>query len=192
MWPFRRKRQETLNEQVLREAGLDDQARPLDPLAGSYPAEPNEIGALTGAARPSLGDVVATAHAPGLDGSRVSFVALPSGDLIVEDETGDTDLSPFADLVEREVKPPYRAEANRLQGDEWAVAASAIHVEQFAYEGADALDLVSRGGVTELSADGNPVAGTVPELAAAAVSTDYAVHAERIDGDFWEVRTAAL
>lgn len=198
---FRRKHEETLNEQLLREAGLGDQAPPeeepapsLDPLAGRYPADPNRFGAYTAAARPALGDVVATARAPGVEGRKVTFVALPAGDLIVEDETGDADLSPFADLVERELKPPYRAEASRLQGDQWAIVASSIHVEQFSYDGADALDLVSHGGVAALAADGTSVEGTVPELAAAgaAVSPDYAVHAERIDDDFWEVRTAAL
>jgi hypothetical protein len=200
---FRRKHEETLNEQLLREAGLggdaapardDEPAATLDPLAGRYPAD-SPLGAYTAAtARPALGDVVATAHASGIGGRAVTFVALPTGDLIVEQESGDADLSPFADVVEHSLRPPYRAEANRLEGDRWAIVASAIRVEEFSYDGADALDLVSRGGTTSLSADGDPVSGTVGglEAAGAALAPEYAVHAERLDGDLWEVRAAAL
>lgn len=199
---FRRKEEETLNEQLLREAGLGAQsaaavepAAPLDPLAGRYPAD-HPFGAyLTAAARPAPGDVVETVHAPGVQGDRVSFVALPSGDLVVDDETGDADLSPFADSVEKELSPPYRAEARRQQGDVWAVVASAVVVAQFSYdEDVDALDLVCRAGAAALSADGKPVAGSISELEAAgsALSPEYAVHAERLDGDLWEVRAAAL
>jgi len=53
---------------------------------------------------------------------------------------------------------------------------------------------VSRDGETRLTVDEEPVEAAVPELERAGREhgDDYAVHAERLDGDFWEVRAAAL
>ena len=84
MWPFRRRREETLNEQLLREAGLDgsqtaEPAPPpppevVDPYAGTYPAQ-QPLGVWTRAmGRPATSDVVTTAQAPGLLGPVVTKV----------------------------------------------------------------------------------------------------------------------
>jgi hypothetical protein len=110
MWPFRRRREETLNEQLLREAGLDGvqaveptpQApeqpppEPADPYAGTYPAQ-EPLGIWTRAmARPGTSDVLTTADAPGLPGDAIEFAALPGGDLVFDGDVGDADLSPLA------------------------------------------------------------------------------------------------
>src|SRR5262245_66504707 len=111
MCSFRR-RKETLNEQLLREAWLDpDQALgdpppppPLDP--------PKSVLATVGVpdgsrVEPKEWDAAVTVSATGLVGDRIDFTTMPNGDLIVGDETGDADLSPLADAVESHVTPPY-------------------------------------------------------------------------------------
>jgi hypothetical protein len=208
MWPFRRRREETLNEQLLREAGLDGlqtvetapqppgQPPPeiADPYAGTYPAQ-TPLGVRTRAmARPGTSDVLTTADAPGLPGDAVEFAALPDGDLVFDGDVGNADLSPLAEAVERELKPPYRAYARRQAGDLWGVEANAIDVSRFTFDGGDALELVTRGGETQLTVDDEPSHGTVPELEeqGRAVGVDYVVHAERLDGDLWEVTADPL
>jgi hypothetical protein len=208
MWPFRRRREETLNERLLREAGLEHgeeqvtasavhaEPRPeiVDAYAGTYPAQ-DWLGVRSRAmARPDRSDAVITARAPGVRGDEVEFAALPSGDLIVDREEGNDDLAPLAEAVERELTPPYRALGRRQEADLWALTADRIVVLRFRYDGADTLDLVSREGKLQLTADDEPVAGTVRELeeAGGAEASDFAVHAERLDGDLWEIRAAAL
>src|SRR5262249_9263094 len=105
---FFRRRKETLNEQLLREAGLDEQSLreaeleppPLDP--------PKSVLATVGVpdgsrVEPKEWDAAVTVAAGGLAGDGVEFTTMPNGDLIVSDETGDADLSPLADAVESHV-----------------------------------------------------------------------------------------
>jgi hypothetical protein len=204
MWPFRRRREQTLNEMLLHEAGLDRApseppvAPPapdiVDPYAGTYPAQ-NVLGLWTRAMpRPSNFDAVVSVHAPGVRGPEVQFAALPSGDLIVDEEQGSDDLAPLAEAVERELKPPYRAVGQLQEGDVWAISAYRIDVLSFSFDAGDELELVSHDGKTQLTVDGTPSSGRVPELeqAGSAGGPDYAVYAERLDGDLWEVRAAQL
>ena len=50
-------------------------------------------------------------------GTRIEFTTLPTGDVIVEEQQGDGDLSPLADVIEKKLDPPYRAFAARQTGD---------------------------------------------------------------------------
>jgi hypothetical protein len=202
---FRRHRNETLNEQLLREAGLDgateagpaqpEPPEPVDPYAGTTPA-----GHLLGVwrramARPGEYDAVVTVHAAGLAGDRVEFATLPSGDVIVDTEQGDADLSPLADAVERQLPSPYRVVARRQEGDDWSVAARGIDVLQLDFTGGDEIELASQGGRIEVRVDGEHWSGRIPELehaGEAAEGEDYVVQAERLDGDLWEVRASPL
>jgi len=221
---FRRKPEETLNEQLLHEAGLDSERgdspkqdrpdsekvssptepgpespEPFDPLAGTYPADP-AVGwpaFLSGArARPAVWDLVTTAHIAGVAGDSVEFATLPAGDIIVDTETGDGDLSPFADEVEKHLKPPYRAQARREAGpdDLWGIAAREIDVVELHLAEGDEIELVENEGVTELRVDGEPRNEPIPELerAAETLGSDFVVQADRLDGDFWELRVSAL
>jgi hypothetical protein len=88
MWPFRRRREETLNEQLLREAGLDgvQDDEPALPEPAPEPADPYA----------GTSDVLTTAEAPGLPRDAVEFAALPSGVLVFDGDVGDADLSPLA------------------------------------------------------------------------------------------------
>jgi hypothetical protein len=222
----RRKEEETLNEQMLREAGIEPDGdtpleqnspnsvtsstnepepaeetgppEPLDPYAGSYPAD--ATGGIVPAsldramARPAVWDVVTTATAAGLAGDRVEFATLPSGDVIVDTETGDADLSPLADAVEKQLEPPYRVLARREDGDLWSIAARTIDVVQLSFDGGDEIELVENEGSTELRVDGKPWNEQIPELerAGETLGTDFVVQADRLDGDLWEIRASAL
>jgi hypothetical protein len=203
---FRRRKEETLNEQMLREAGLDEpepaeetsEPEPLDPYAGSYPADAN--GGIVPAsldramARPAVWDLVTTVTAPGIAGDRVEFATLPAGDMIVDTETGDSDLSPLADAVEKQLKPPYRVLARREDDDLWSMAARTIDVVKLTFDGGDEIELVENEGSTELRVDGKPWNQEIPELerAGETLGTDFVVQADRLDGDLWEIRVSAL
>jgi hypothetical protein len=194
-----RRRRETLNEQLLREGGLD----PAQALGDPQPRpvlQPPSILAAAGvpdgtSLRPKEWDAAITVDAPGVAGNRIEFTALPDGDLIVDDETGDADLSPFAEGVEQRMTPPYRAVAQRQGGDLWGVGAKRIQVAQIPFADADKLELSCHGDRGEFRVDGEPSDALVPpqleRLAETAGDTFY-VEAERIDGDLWEVKVTAL
>lgn len=199
---FRRREEETYNEQMLREAGLDrpqqpeeseerpeQQPEPLDSYAGTYPAQQQWLGAYTRAiARPEEWDVYTTADAPEIAGDAVEFAALPEGDLIVDEEQGDADLSPLAEAVEKHLQPPYRAVARREEHALWGVAARTIDVRRLDCAGEE-LELVVREAERTLTIDGVPAEAGLPELAQ---EGDYAASATRLDGDLWEVRVERL
>jgi hypothetical protein len=220
---FRRRKEETLNEQMLREAGIDDEdgdtpssenrpdsvtassnepeqadetgpPEPFDPYAGTYAAD-HWFGTLTRAmARPGVWDLITTVHAPGIAGDTVEFATVPAGDMIVDTETGDADLSPFADEVEKQLKPPYRALARREEDDLWSLAARTIDVVELELAKGDEIELVENEGSTELRIDGEASEQAIPELerAGEALGSDFVVQADRLDGDLWEIRVSAL
>ncbi len=195
-----RRRRETLNEQLLREAGLD----PAQVLGGAPPPPPPELPKSMLAAAgvpdgsgvgPKEWDAAVTVAAPALTGDRVEFTTIPNGDLIVGEETGDADLSPLADAVERRVGPPYRAVAARQDGDLWAVAAKRIEVARIPFADGEKLGLSQHGADREFRVDDEPSDATVPpelERLGQAAGDGFYVEAERIDGDLWEVRVTAM
>ena len=194
-----RRRQETLNEQLLREAGLD----PAQVLGDPPPRQPEPPRSVLGAlgvpdgssVSPKEWDATVAVAAPGLAGNRVEFTTIPNGDVIVGDEAGDADLSPLADAVERHLNPPYRAVGARQEGDLWAVGAKRIDVAQIAFPEGEKLSLARHGDNRELRVDGEPSDAAVPrhlEALGEAVGDSFYVEAERIDGDLWEVRVTAL
>jgi hypothetical protein len=210
---FRRHPEETLNERLLREAGLDaaqpapepepasepgpepEQLAPADPYAGTYPAD-DGIGIWTRAmARPGQYDATFTTRGEGIPGDEVEFATLPSGDIIVDTEQGDADLSPLADAAEQHVHVPYRVVARRQSDDVWFVAVREIDVLELDFDGGDEIELASNDGVIDLRVDGKPSNGRIPELehaGQAAKGEDYVVQAERLDGRLWEIRLSVL
>jgi hypothetical protein len=195
-----RRRNETLNEQLLREAGIDP-AQALGDSPTPVPEATPSVLAIAGVpdgsrVEPKEWDATAVVEVPGLEGERVEFTTIPDGDMIVSEETGDADLSPLAEAVERHVDPPYRAVAARQDGDLWAVGARRIQVAKVPFPTGDKIQLSRNGdGDEELRVDGEPSDASVPpelvELGAAAGDSFY-VEAERIDGDLWQVRAAPL
>jgi hypothetical protein len=203
---FWRKR-ETLHEKLLRESGLegvDTGAGPPAPLVPEpkHPGPPHlglphalEQAAVTGLQRFREWDATATTEAVGLEGDEVSFVALPDGSLVVDEEVGDESLAPLADAIEEQLRPPYRARGVRRHGDVWAVAASKVDVVDLEPDVAgDEIELVVRAGERTLTVDGARTFGSAPRLERLAEkrSTDYVVHASRLDGSLWEVRVSPL
>jgi hypothetical protein len=208
---FRRhKSDETLNEQALADAGLDtpenvepeavepdpyegEPLEPVDPYAGD-PPELEDLW-LRAMARPGEYDTVVTVHAPKIPGESVAFATLPSGELIVDSEQGDADLSAFAEAVEEHLKPPYRVIARRHEEDVWSVAGRGIDVLELDFEGGDGIELASVDGTIERKVDGEPYDEPIPVLekaGQAANGEDYVVQAERLDGNLWEVRASPL
>ena len=193
------RRRETLNEQLLKEAGLDPAQLLGDPGPRPLQQPPSILAAAGVPDGSSLGpkewDAAVTADVPGLAGNRIEFTTIPDGDVIVDDETGDADLSPLADAVEQRIGPPYRAVAQRQDGDLWAVAARRIQVAQIAFPDGDKLEFSHHDHSGELRVDGEPSDAPVPpelERLAETSGESYYVEAERIDGDLWEVKVSAL
>jgi len=203
-WPFRRK--ETLNEKLMREAGLESESAeaPLEPMADPAELEESWFGdrsllpfeRLSGEvtlARPRRWDVVVSAEAPGIGGHEVEFVTLPDGSLIVDEEQGEGDLTPLAEAVETQIDAPYRARGVRKRSDAWAVAARKIEVATFTADG-DEVDLSHHDGIRALAVDGLPAFGSIPELEdiGARQGSSFVVRARRLDGDTWEVSADPL
>jgi len=186
---FFRRKSETYNEQMLRDAGLDQ-------IQVEQPTVLENLGIPLG--RPQGGppewDATVTVSAPGLAGEKIAFTTLPEGDLVVSEEEGDADVSVLADAVEEHVKPPYRALAARQEEDVWSVVARQIEVAKIGFPGADELELSRRDSWSELRVDGEQSDTRIPELTRIGerVGPDFFVKAERLDGDLWEVRATAL
>jgi len=195
---FRRK-QETLNERLRREAGLDPAGVLGDPQPEPVPQTPTfgRVALPDGShVDPKEWDAAVTVVAPGLAGDQIKFTTIPDGDVIVSEEDGDADLSPLADAVERRVDPPYRAVAARQDGDLWAVGAKRIQVAKVPFPAGDKLELSWNGSHAELRVDGEPNddAAIPPELAdlGQSVGASYFVEAARIEKDLWEVRVTGF
>ena len=197
-----RRRSETLNEQLLREAGLEPDAM-LGTAAPSPPppVEPPKSGLAKAGVVDGSGvgpkewDAVALTPVPGLVGKRVDFMTLPNGDVIVGQEEGNADLSPLADAIEEQLSPPYRAVASPQGAGLWGVGAKRIQVAQIPFEYGGRLELTRHGADDELRVDGERSDDGVPpelEQVGEAVGKSFYVEAGRIDGDYWEVRATAL
>ena len=178
------RRGEPLHEQLAREGGLT----PPDPR----PAW-GETG-IHGIHRPREWDATVTAEAPGVEGNAVRWVTLPDGTLLVE-EGPDGSLEPLAAVVEEKLAPPYRARAARQVNDLWAVQATKIEVLALpdAPDG-DTVEVARSDDTTTLSVDGRQVFGSLPALEQRGEreGPEYAVRAERLDGDLFEIRASAL
>ena len=191
------RRQETLNQQLMREAGLlpeqQVETATVSPPAPA-PVPRDSLAGIHGRHRPREADAFVTADASEIEGDRVQFVSLPDGSLLVEDG-GDSPLDPLATAVESELRPPYRARAVRQSESLWAIEVKRLQVISLPdAPGGDVLDVTRTDEGTTTSVDGQRIFGTIPALEQLGEQQgrDFAVHAERLDGDLWEVRAAAL
>jgi len=178
------RREEPLHERLAREGGLVE-PQPKGPW--------REVG-IHGLQRPRQADVVVTVDAPEIEGDAARFVSLPDGTLLVE-EGPDSSLEALAAAVEQELRPPYRARAVRQNESLWAVEATGIEVLELPdAPGGDAIDVTRTADGTTAAVDDQRIFGSIPALEQRGEreGRDYAVHAERLDGDLWEVRAAAL
>lgn len=152
----------------------------------------NEVG-IHGIQRAREWDAVVSADAPDLTVDEVHFVAVPDGELIVDEEVLTGSLAPLARAVEEAIRPPYRAHGIRRDGAVWAVGALGIGVVTLppSFEG-DELELVAREGQRVLHVDGMPAFDVPRELAALARSGDYVIRARRLDDRLWEAEVDRL
>jgi hypothetical protein len=133
--------------------------------------------------------------APDIGADTVRFVSLPDGSLLVEEGPDDA-LDPLARAVEQALRPPYRARGVRHDESLWGVEASRIEVLELpdAPPG-DTLDLTrTADGTTRFAVDGQQVFGTLQALEQRGEQEgpQFATHAERLEGDLWEIRAAPL
>jgi hypothetical protein len=137
--------------------------------------------------------VVGSAEAPGLTGDELHFVALPNGDLVVDEEEPPGTLAPLAEAIEQAIEPPYRAEAVRRDREIWAVAAQRVEVAEIHTAG-DELELTVHDGERILTVDGERAFGSVPELEriGSREGPAYAVRARRLEDRLWEVEVNPL
>ena len=180
--------------------GLTDAPAPAPPAAQppGFDGEQRGEPGIHGVPRARRFDVVTTARAEGIEGDLVRFVTLSDGTAVLtQDEDAqqrDGSLAPLQEAVEASVDRPYRVEAVRRGPDLWAVAARRVELVSAPGLGGEEAELVSTRDGRTLRVDGQPRFGSVPafELAGEAQGPEYVVHAERVDGDVWEVQVAAL
>ncbi len=182
------RRREPLHARLAREGGLIPRPEPAPRPLWQEPG-------ISGHFRPRAADAVVTVDAPEIGADMVRFVSLPDGSLLVEEGPDDA-LDALARAVEQELRPPYRARGVRQDESLWGVEASRIEVLELPdAPGGEVLDLTrTADGTVELAVDGQQVFGTVPALMERGEreGQQFAIHAERLEGDLWEVRAAAL
>ena len=186
-------RREPIHKKLARDASLD-----LAPEGDLHPEPvdpgPNwgEVG-IHGVPRPRRWDAVDSVEAIDLEGDEVHFVALPNGDLVVDEDEPAGTVAPLAEAIEQSIERPYRAEAVRRDGEVWAVAASRIQVAELDAPGDD-LQLAASNGERTLTVDGERSFGSVPELEqlGASLGRDFVVRARRLAGRAWEVEASPL
>jgi hypothetical protein len=163
--------------------------------AGTTPGHPfRDLVGVHGVPRAREWDVVVTAESETLTGDEVGFAALPDGTLIVDEDVPDGSLGPLAEAVERALEPPYRAQGVRKSERVWAVGALRVEVAELPATAGDEIDLAVQAGTRTLAVDGELVFGGVPALEriARARYEEYVAHAERLDGDVFEIKVAPL
>jgi hypothetical protein len=183
--PLFHRKEETLNEKLLREAGYSQEG---DAVAES-PVHDAEVA---DESAPS-GEIVFTLDAPDLPGTSHEIVTLPDASVLVDEDAPD--VSDVAEAVEQDLDPPYRATALRQSDGYWLVTARPLDVETLSFEG-DELELSVLDGVASLTVDGREAdAGRVPSRLmrhGERVGSDFVVRATRLDSDLWEVRADPL
>jgi len=136
---------------------------------------------------------VLTVEAPELVGDRSTFTALPGGRLLVGQ--GSADPAALASAVERELEPPYRAEAVRQGGSLWAVGARRIVVFELPDTPADVVEVTERNGETAVRLDGALTLQRPPDGLREAVEGrfgEFAAVATRLEGDLFELAVTPL
>jgi hypothetical protein len=190
--PFWRRRRKPLHEELAEGTGLLEWQSKYGPV--TPPSLGGTLDVLHGG-RPREWDAVATAEAPALTGDELEFTVLPDGTVLVDDAVPEGALASLADALEQSLPAPYRAVAVRRDGDLWGVAANRIEVIQVPEDvPGDAVSLAVQDGERTLLVDDQPAWESIPSLDAygGARHTEFALHAERLDGDLWAVRVNPL
>ena len=164
-----------------------------------WDGEPRGEPGIHGLARSRRWDAVVVAEAPGLDGTELDrtalgFVVLADGSTVSDPGPSATALAPLLAAVAGSLAPPYRAEAVRRGGTQWAVAAARIRVTELPTLAGEEAELVLSAGRRTFHVDGRPSFVAVPALESigAKEGREYVVRAHRLRAAFWEVEAEAL
>jgi hypothetical protein len=110
------------------------------------------------------------------------------------EDVPDGCLAPLADAVERELSPPYSAEAARHESRVWAVGANRVAIAVLPADlDGDAIEQTMYEGEGRCEIDGRAYP-PLPALAAigARHGSDYALRARRLDDTTWVVESQPL
>jgi hypothetical protein len=203
---FRRER--PIHEQLAAEAGLDidgvddelavgasedDRGSLVKMLPG--PSALSELLAVHGIPREREWDGVATAQAPDLPGDVLEYVALEDGTLFVDDDLPDDALSPLADALGGQIRPPYHGYAFRQEEDLWTVAAKRVQIVEVPEDvPGDQVEMSVNNGLRGIVVDGAESRLEVPTLETFASQQfgSFVLHASRLDEMLWEVTVLPL
>jgi hypothetical protein len=188
-------RREPIHKKLARQASLDLSSEPREDPGPVDPGPHWGETGINGLPRPRRWDAVGAAEAPGLTGDELHFVALPTGDLVVDEEQPEgATVAPLARAIAQSVDPPYRAEAVRRGGDAWAVAARRIEVAELDDAPGQELQLAVSGGERVLTVDGERFFGSIPALERLGqrAGDAYVVRASRLRDHVWEVESNPL
>jgi hypothetical protein len=193
-------RRQPLHQSLAEAGGLslgDGSVNASGPAAAppGWDGEQRGEAGIHGVPRARRWDAVVTAHAPGLRGDAVHFVALEDGTIVVEEDEPDDALTPLAEAIETRVAAPYRAEAVRRDGALWGVAGRRITVVSEPGLSGEEAELVLTSSGWTLMVDGQHRLVHVPALEAAGRAggaAEAVVRASRLADDLWEVEAAPL
>jgi hypothetical protein len=141
-----------------------------------------------GVPRARTWDAVATALSRDLTGETVTFVVLPDGTIVVDEDLPDDSLAPLAEALEETIAPPYRAAAIRRHEDVWTAVAEEVAIAEIPGLEGDTVELTVVDGERSLHIDGERTIRPLPALdALTATYDDVALRAERVDEDVFAV-----
>ena len=138
--------------------------------------------------------VVISLSAPNIEGDYAVFVSLPDGLLIVEEYEGESDLTVFADAIERRLAVPYRAQAVRANESRFIVVASEIlTVELPGLDGEELIVVVAPDGERCAVLDGVRIELDRPELDEVIdESAPCLLRVVNVDEAVWEIKAEIL
>lgn len=175
--------------------GIGDRDGPLEPppvlpFPPSDDPSPHLAGMDDFLLRPGGYDAFGWTDAPGVAGTRLEFVVLPNRSLIVLQQDGEEPLDVFAEAVETQIAPPYRARARREKGDRWSVYARATQILELPGVDTDELEVTVLAGESTATVDGD--LGPLYALADERGYHEFFARAEWLEDDVYEVRMEAL
>ena len=125
-------------------------------------------------------------------GDELAYVVLDDTVVIESDWDLPADVT---GAFEGRLEPPYRVLGVRRGEGLWALGARQIETAVVPGLEGDEIELAVGEEATTLHVDGVQSFGSIPALENIARDRDldyFAIHAERIDGDLWELRLTAL
>lgn len=125
-------------------------------------------------------------EAPGIACDELEIIALTDGRLIVDEDVPDGALTPFAEASEKDVEPPYRVTAVRIEGDVWGFGVAHVVLLELGRVEGDACDISRVGDAVTMTVDGvetkvSPEAHTALQP----FEGDVALTAEWLEDDTW-------